>query len=729
MNFMLHLAMTSTARSVCVVLVLCLAATISPAQKKKNPAKATPAAAAAPAKGPVAPTFAPSTVLATVGNEQVLLGDVERAFQKNLTRRDTRLSTVARDTALDFLRLYTNYRLKVADARDRGLEQDSAVRIDLANNRRLLSETYYFDKAVAEKRIRELAVRRMTELEIGVILCAVPEQSTRGWDSVASRTKAERLVAMLTSGVDFDKLARDSSDDKETAANGGRLPWISAGSIIKVVEDASYGLPVGGFTASPLASRYGYFIVKLYQRAPRVNVKFRHILLTPKDDRDSSATNRFADTLLSILSMKPSQQNTLLAVRKITPSGDAFADLAKAFSDDKTSSAKGGYLGGAYSRSSGMENNGSRLVPAFQDAIYALKDGQISGKVKTMFGTHIIIRDSSKVPDSLAEYDNAKRTYRRLYYEEDKRTVLDSVRATMNCGWDNAVLRTVLGAIDTTRNTQDTTWVSALADDVLDRAIFRLPGSSMTVRQFADTLRRRIDLRGYTLNRAGFERAINKISDPIVLERATTGLETQYEDFASLMREFNDGILLFKVEEKEVWSKLKFDTTDARAFYDTTRSRWMTEQKYDFTEVYVLTDSLLNLVKSDMAAGKDLGDIAAAYTQRDGMRENRGKNVAVSPKTSKVAQKFTAANKVGDVVGPFQIDAGWCVVRLNGIVPPQQKSFEAAISELAPAYQDALQKRLTESWLGSVRSRHPVSFNNANIDMIWRAPSQKSGSK
>ncbi len=726
MNFMLHLAMTSTARSVFVVLVLCLSAVISSAQKKSTPGKS---AAATAAKAPAGPSYAPNTVLATVGSEQVLLGDVERAFQKNLTRRDTRLSSVARDTALDFLRLYTNYRLKVADARDRGLEQDSAVRVDLANNRRLLSETFFFDKAVAEKRIRELALRRLTELEIGVILCAVPEQSTRGWDSVASRTKAERLVAMLSSGVDFDKLARDSSDDKETAANGGRLPWISAGSIIKVVEDASYSLPVGGFTNSPLASRYGYFIVRVYQRAPRVNVKFRHILLTPKDDRDSAATNRFADTLLSILSMKPSQQNTLLSVRKITPSGDAFADLAKAYSDDKTSAAKGGYLGGAYSRSSGMENNGSRLVPAFQEAIYTLRDGQISGKVKTMFGTHIIIRDSSRVPDSLAEYDNAKRTYRRLYYEEDKRMVLDSVRATMNCGWNEAVLRTVLGAIDTTKNTQDTAWVASLSDDMLDREIFRLPGSTMTVRQLADTLQRRIDLRGYTLNRAGFERAINKISDPIVLERATAGLETKFEDFAGLMREFNDGILLFKVEEKEVWSKLKFDTTDARAFYDTTMSRWMTEPKYDYTEVYVLTDSLLNIVKTDMAAGKDLGDIAAAYTQRDGMREKRGRNSAVSPKNSKLAQKFSSTSKAGDVVGPFQIEAGWSVLRLDGIVAPQQKSFESAISELAPAYQDALQKRLTENWLAGVRARHAVNFNNATIDRIWAAPSQKSGSK
>ncbi|MBU3678173.1 MAG: hypothetical protein FGM32_01010 [Candidatus Kapabacteria bacterium] len=725
MNFMLHSAMTSVARSVSVLLLLCCAATITVAQKKKASTKPAPSAA----KIVAAPSFAPSTVLATVGGEQVLLGDVERAFQKNLTRRDTRLATVPRDTALEFLRLYTNYRLKVADARDRGLEQDSAVRLDLQNNRRLLSETFFFDKAVADKRIRELATRRLMELEIGVILCAVPEQSTRGWDTLASRLKCERLIAQLKSGADFDKLARDSSDDKETAANGGRLPWISGGSIIKVVEDASYSLPVGGVCTSPLQSKYGYFIVKVYQRAPRVTVKFRHILLSPNDNRDSVATSLFADTLLSILAMKPSQQNTILAVRKITPSGNAFADLAKAYSDDKTSAAKGGYLGGAYSRSSGMEGGGSRLVTPFQDAVFALRDGQVSGKVKTMFGWHIIIRDSSRVPDSVAEFDNAKRTYRRLYYEEDKRTVLDSVRQTMNSGWDESVMREVLGSIDTTKNTQDTAWISSLSEDLLNRVIFRLPGSNLTVRQFGDTLRRRIDMRGFTLNRAGFERAINKIADPIVLDKATAGMETRYEDFAALMKEFNDGILLFKVEEKEVWSKLKFDTTDARAFYESTRSRWVTETKYDFTECYVLTDSLLNLVKADMSAGKNLADIAAAYTQRDGMRDVRGKNTGLTQKASQLAQKFTATSKIGDVVGPFKIDAGWSVIRLDGITAPEQKTFEASISDLAPAYQDALQKRLTESWLSGVRSRHPVVYNNTNIDKIWGAPSSTSGSK
>lgn len=709
---MLHNTMMIRLRTLVLAAVVCSAAIAAHAQKKARPSK---------------PVDQSQTIIATVGTETIPYGDVERAFQKNLTRRDTKLSGVPKDTAMEFLRLYTNYRLKVQDARDRGLDKDSAVKVDLANNRRLLSETFFYDKAVANRRVEELAQRRLTELEIGVILCAIPDPATRGWDTLASRRKAERLIAQLTAGADFDKTARDSSDDKETAANGGRLPWISGGTIIKAVEDAAYGMNVGQVSPAPIYSRFGYFIVKLFRSAGRESVKFRHILLQPKDTRDSSATQLFADSLISILKMPAAQQNAALSARGLQPSGDVFGDLAKAYSDDKTSAAKGGYLGAPYTRSGGMENNNSRLVPDFERAIFDLKDGQVSGKVKTLFGTHIIIRDSTKRPDAFVERDAAKRSYRRLYYEEDKRLVLDSVKKANGYGWNIVNLAKLLNSIDTNRNTQDTLWHRSIMDDLLPQPLYYLSNGSYSVQQFTDTLRKRSDLRGFTLNRAGFDRAINKMTDPIALEQATANLERDYPDFASLMREFNDGILLFKVEEKEVWSKLKFDTTDARAFYDTTKSRWMTETKYDVTEIFVLNDSLLAVIQQRLNKGENFSSLAQEYTQRDGMRDKKGYTSALSPKTSKVAQQITSATKVGDVIGPVKLDAGWSMIKLEAIIPPQQKSFESAMSEIAPAYQDALQKRLTENWLSGVRTRHPVTYNAKTIDAVW--PAEKTDKK
>lgn len=693
--------------AVCVC--LSLATTASFAQKSK------------PAK-PASPTSSrDKLVLATVGKEQVLYGDVERAFQKNMSRMATRLTDVPRDTMLDFLRLYTNYRLKVLDARRRGFDKDSTVMRDIASNRKLLSETFLFDKLIADARVDELVRRRQQELELGIILCAVSNPETNEIDSARSYQKALAVIDLLNKGASFERVARDSSDDRETATRGGRLPWITGGSVIKMVEDEAYSLPVGGFSKRPVGSRHGYFIVRVFRAEPRQAIKVRHILLSTTGERDSAANEAFADELLAILRMRPEQAKAELIKRGITPTDDVFADLAIAYSDDKSSGTKGGALGTYYTRSGGLETTNARLAREFEDGMFALRDGETSGKVRSMFGIHIIRRDSTRKYDLAAERDNAKRTYRRLYFEEDKRMIIDSLKRSWGYGWNTATLERLMTSIDTTKSTNDTTWVEKIPADLMPQTIYRAGANSLTVHQFADSLRRRADMRGYTLNRAGLERAANKLIDPVVIERATSDLEASHPDFRALMQEFSDGILLFKVEEQEVWSKLQYDSVQARAFYDSTRSRWMTDTRYTFTEVYVASDSLAKALRARIDAGTDIATIAEQHTERSGMRDQRGQVVDAEPRRNKIADKLKNEGvRVGTVIGPFPHERGYSIVRLDAINPPRQKTFEEASGDLAPSFQDMMQKRLQEAWLSKVRAIYPVVVNNAVINTLYK---------
>jgi peptidyl-prolyl cis-trans isomerase SurA len=704
---------TSAMMSRIIVLCLSILAIPSPlsAQKAKSPS--------------------PSTVLATVGTEKVTYGDVERAFKKNLTRRDTPFSSVPRDTALDFLRLFTNYRLKVANAKERGLADDPAIQEEIEKNRKLLSETWYFDKAFADERIAQLARRRTKEIKIGIILCAVMDTTTRKWDTAASRAKAEEVVARLKKGANFEQLARELSDDKETGAEGGMLPYISGGSIIKSVEDEAYALKLGEFSKTPVESRFGYFVVKVFDVKDREVIKFRHILLRAKEGRDSAATERFADTVLRMLKAPRKVTDPfLISHGYVVPTDDLFSDMAKAFSDDNASADKGGYLGSPYSRSGGMESNGARLVGEFEEAVFGLKDGETSGKVRTIFGIHIVRRDSTKYPDEVLERDNAKRTYRRLYFEDDKRAHFDSLKTALKYAWVDETYRAFTATIDTNRNTSDTSWWRPISDDLYGQAIYTMPSRKITVKQFTDSLRQRMDLKGYTLNRAGLERAMNKIVDPIVLDQVTATMESKDPEFAALVKEFSDGILLFKVEEQEVWSKLKFDTTDAKAFHDTTRSRWMTERMYRLTEIYTLTEDAAKKARARVDAGENFATVAEEMTQRQGIREKSGALGIVGPRTNAMARKAEEEKmKPGEVIGPFKEDKGFALLRLDEIIAPRPKTFEEALPDLAPAYQDALQQRLTEAWLSGVRKRYPVKVDSASIDAIWGPAASSKGRK
>ena len=72
---------------------------------------------------------------------------------------------------------------------------------------------------------------------------------------------------------------------------------------------------------------------------------------------------------------------------ELITSGADFAEIAKKYSDDKTSGANGGDLG-RFPRGT--------MVSEFEKALLKLKPGEISGPVKTPFGYHLIRLDKRK---------------------------------------------------------------------------------------------------------------------------------------------------------------------------------------------------------------------------------------------------------------------------------------------------------------------------------------------
>lgn len=68
-------------------------------------------------------------------------------------------------------------------------------------------------------------------------------------------------------------------------------------------------------------------------------------------------------------------------LKQVQENPDKFADLAQQYSDDAQSAATGGELG--------FFGRGT-MIPAFEDAAFALPPGEVSGIVETDYGYHII---------------------------------------------------------------------------------------------------------------------------------------------------------------------------------------------------------------------------------------------------------------------------------------------------------------------------------------------------
>lgn len=89
-------------------------------------------------------------------------------------------------------------------------------------------------------------------------------------------------------------------------------------------------------------------------------------------------------------------EKTAKEVKEKLDKGEDFAALAKEYSKDTANAANGGELG-TFSK--------GQMVKEFEDAVFSLKEGEISAPVKTQFGYHII--KLNKISDSIDDNKDA----------------------------------------------------------------------------------------------------------------------------------------------------------------------------------------------------------------------------------------------------------------------------------------------------------------------------------
>ena len=80
---------------------------------------------------------------------------------------------------------------------------------------------------------------------------------------VEKEAEAKAIIASLKKGGKFDAIAKKSSKDPGSGANGGQLDWAPAGSYVKEFSEAMVALEKGKTTEAPVKSQFGFHIIRL----------------------------------------------------------------------------------------------------------------------------------------------------------------------------------------------------------------------------------------------------------------------------------------------------------------------------------------------------------------------------------------------------------------------------------------------------------------------------------
>lgn len=622
--------------------------------------------------------------LMTIGNTKISVSEFESVYHKNNTK-ETNGDTKSLN---DYVDLFVNFKLKVKEAEEMGLDTSRSFRDELGGYRKQLAQPYLTDKDVNEKLLHQTYDRLQEDIHAAHILVKVAENALPK-DTLEAYNKIMKIRARILKGEDFNKVAAEKgvSDDPSARENGGDLGYFTALQMVYPFESMAYNTKVGE-VSMPVRTRYGYHIIKVIdRRKAQGEVLVAHIMV-------KTAPNMTKDDSLNAYTKINEIYGKLKA-------GNKFDELAQQFSDDKGSAKKGGELPWF----------GTGKMPAdFEKVSFALANkGDFSAPMKTKYGWHII-----KLLDKrgLASFDDMKNELKTKVGKDSRSQVgrtslIAKVKAESKFKENLKARDEFYKVVDTTL--LDGRWeISKSA--ALKKPMFNLNDKVYTQEQFADFIASHQSKRP----KADLKMVVNQLYSQFVDESAVayeeSRLDQKYPEFKALMQEYRDGILLFELTDQKVWSKAVKDTLGAKAFYEQNKNNYMWEERSDASVYTCADDKIAKQVRALMKkkkSEKEILDVVNKTSQLNLQVEsrifNKGENEYVD-KNWNPGTSLDEKTKDGKVV----------IVVTNKLMKPEPKSFNDAKGMVTADYQTYLEKE----WIAALKAKYPVNVDKAVLSTV-----------
>jgi len=214
-------------------------------------------------------------IVAKVGGKKITAVE----FKEEMIRR-YRSEDFAAQRNLDerkgVLKNLIEQKMKIQDAYRLGLDKDSTVQQAAEDIRQqaAIQELYkveIMDRVIPASEAKSYYDRLGEEIKASHILIKAP-MDTSSAALAPAKAKIDSIYQLAVSGVPFDSLARQNSDDVTTAQNGGDLGFFTWGRMVDEFQDSAFAMKVGQIS-HPVKSSYGYHIIKLFERRPNPNRK------------------------------------------------------------------------------------------------------------------------------------------------------------------------------------------------------------------------------------------------------------------------------------------------------------------------------------------------------------------------------------------------------------------------------------------------------------------------
>lgn len=218
-------------------------------------------------------------IVMTIAGHPISRSEFEYSYNKNNSD-----GVLDRKTVPEYVELFANYKRKVLAALDAKLDTLSSFKQEFRGYRDQQIYPLMTSDADVEQEtrryydnlVKQIGPRGLYQAS-HILLLSNKEDSQGHKDSV--RTRIDSIYTAIKKGADFSEMAKKFSQDPGSARQGGLLPLVGPGQMVKPFEDAAYAMQPGE-VSKPVESQFGWHIIKMVKRQPvppydslKVNIK------------------------------------------------------------------------------------------------------------------------------------------------------------------------------------------------------------------------------------------------------------------------------------------------------------------------------------------------------------------------------------------------------------------------------------------------------------------------
>ena len=490
-----------------------------------------------------------------------------------------------------------------------------------------------------------------------------------------------------------DPTARDRKAEGNVPArkgNRGDLGYFTVFDMVYPFETGAYNTPVGEISM-PVRSDFGYHIIKVTSMTDAVGtVNAAHIFLKLEPD----ATEE------EVQAMKDKADNIYKEI--MDSGGKGWDDAVGKYSDDRGSASRSGAL---------SPFTVSRIVPEFIETVKQLQPGEIARPVRTNYGFHIIkLLSTSGVGSFEKERQGiAERVEKDMRSKKTEDAVIQQIKKDYGFKNNDKHIEKFITSVDSTILMGQ--FVPAQDIDE-DNMLFTIGKAQYTVSDFVNYIQTKQTPQKHVSAQTYAYQLFEAFRDEKIMDYADVHLEDKYPEFKMLMQEYNDGILLFDLMEKEVWKKAISDTVGLRAFFERNASNYMWSDRVKACVITVNNPEALPKVKAYLEEGVPYDSLRSTIARdaignvfvRNGYYQH-GDNAFVDQTEWKVGVR----NEI-----PSTVDKSTVIVNIIELRGPEQKTLGEARGLATSDYQTELE----EKWVENLRKKYPVKIDEKVLNQV-----------